>query len=439
MALSDIEQQQNWSSFTLMKLNSYGFGMIGFLLAMDTVVLPVLVSNLAPVEWKNTYLAILGFSGLVLAGLIQPLVGRASDKTRSPLGRRIPYILWGWCFVSIGLIGVGFAPNYLTLFFAWLFIQANVNIGYGPYQALIRDLVPLSRVGVASSFKILSDATGALFLIAICSYLLGRATGGPVQNWLWLSLGVIAIAMAASTIVTSLTVRSKEAEAKLADGLSAHITEEALEPESQQQPLHPQLKRFMLSRLLFMTAVTAFPTFGLFFLTDAVKLDNPTQSLFQMILVIGGALALSIYPAGWISDRIGRKPVVMAGALGAASSSIWLLQANDAGGLLVTATLLGASIGVLLSANWALANELGTRGREALHMGMVNLATTGGSAAAKVMGPGIDLLNRISEGRGYDALLITCSALFILGALLLMPLKVVDTTGYPAQSPEQAD
>ena len=211
MALSHMEQQQNWSSFTLMKLNSYGFGMIGFLLAMDTVVLPVLVSNLAPVEWKNTSLAILGFSGLVLAGLVQLLVGRASDKTRSPLGRRIPYILWGWCFVSIGLIGVGFAPNYLTLFLAWLFIQANVNIGYGPYQALIRDLVPLSRVGVASSFKILSDATGSLFLIAICSYLLGRATGGPVQNWLWLSLGVIAIAMAVSTIVTSLTVRSKEA------------------------------------------------------------------------------------------------------------------------------------------------------------------------------------------------------------------------------------
>jgi len=423
----------------LVRLSSYGFGMIGLLLAMDTVVLPVLISDLAPAEWKNTYLAILGVSGLIVAGLVQPLVGRASDNTRSPLGRRIPYIVWGGCFVGLGLIGVGFAPNYLTLFFVWLFIQANLNIGYGPYQALIRDLVPLSRVGVASSFKILSDATGGLVLIAICSYLLGRATGGSIQNWLWLSLGVIAIALASSTFITSLTVRAKEAAAKLTAQLSAQITEGAVEPAGQQRPLHPQLKRFMLSRLLIMTAVTAFPTFGLFFLQDAVKVENPTQALGWMILVIGGALALSIYPAGWISDKIGRKPVVMAGAVGAAFSSIWLLQANDATGVLVTATLLGASVGVLLSSNWALANELGTQGREALHMGMVNLATTGGSAAAKLMGPGIDLLNRASEGRGWDALLITCSALIILGAVLLMPLKVVDTTGYPTQSPEQAD
>ena len=160
-----------------------------------------------------------------------------------------------------------------------------------------------------------------------------------------------------------------------------------------------------------------------------------------MILVVGGALALSIYPAGWVSDRIGRKPVIFAGALGAAGSSIWLLSVSgDVTAVLVIASCLGASIGVLLTSNWALANELGTQGREALHMGIVNLATTGGAATAKVMGPGIDLLNRASEGRGWDAMLITCSVLFMVGALLLMPLKVVDTENVSAaQSPEQAD
>lgn len=440
MAQTPVEQPQSWSNFTLMRLSAYGFGMIGFVLAMDTVVLPVLVSDLAPAQWKNTYLAVLGFSGLIVAGFAQPLVGRASDNTVSPWGRRIPYIVWGASFVSIGLIGVGFAPNYLTLFGVWLFMQANFNAGYGPYQALIRDLVPLSRVGVASSIKILSDATGSLVLIAICSTLLGRATGGSIHNWLWLCLGVIAIALVSSAFITSMTVRAKEAAAKVAAQVSAQFSGGVDEPAHRQRPLHPQLKRFILSRLLIMTAITAFPTFGLFFLEDAVQLENPIESLGRMILVVGGALALSIYPAGWISDKIGRKPVVMAGALGAASSSIWLLWAHDATGVLVMASCLGASIGVLLSSNWALANELGTPGREALHMGIVNLATTGGSAAAKVMGPGIDLLNRTSDGRGYDALLITCGGLFLLGGLLLMPLKVVEDIGFtPVQSPEQAN
>ena len=161
MARSPADQPENWGNFTLMKLSAYGFGMIGFVLAMDIIILPEMVKELAPAEWKNTYLAIITFSGLLMAGLAQPFVGRASDNTRSFLGRRLPYMLWGWAFVSLGLIGVGFAPNYVTLFFVWVFIQANFNVGYGPYQALIRDLVPLSRVGVASSVKVLADASGA--------------------------------------------------------------------------------------------------------------------------------------------------------------------------------------------------------------------------------------------------------------------------------------
>lgn len=440
MAIFPIEQQKNWSNFTLMRLSAYGFGMVGFMLAMDVVILPEMVKDLAPDEWKNTYLAILAFSGLMVAGVVQPLVGRASDKTNSPLGRRIPYLLWSWVFVSLGFIGVGFAPNYLTLFGVWLFLQANFNVGYGPYQALIRDLVPLRRVGVASSIKILADAAGAGVLAAAASSLLGRAAGGPIHLWLWLSLGMIAVAMAISTLITSLTVRAKEATANVSAHLSGQSAGDTVESADQEQPLHPQLKRFMLSRLLIMAAITAFPTFGRFFLEDAVKVGNPSEALGWMILVVGGALALSIYPAGWASDKVGRKPVVIAGALGGAFSSIWLLWANDVSGVLVTATLLGISIGTLLSSNWALANELGTQGREAMHMGMVNLATTGGSAAAKLMGPGIDLLNRASEGRGWDALLITCSVLFLLGGLLLVPLKVVDTTRpSPARSPDQAD
>ena len=96
-------------------------------------------------------------------------------------------------------------------------------------------------------------------------------------------------------------------------------------------------------------------------------------------------------------------------------------------------------MGVLLSANWALANELGTKGREGLHMGVVNLATTAGAAAAKAMGPGIDLLNQSSDGAGYEALLISSGSLFLVGAFLLMPLKVeTPITMSPAQSPEDA-
>jgi hypothetical protein len=66
---------------------------------------------------------------------------------------------------------------------------------------------------------------------------------------------------------------------------------------------------------------------------------------------------------------------------------------------------------------------MGTSGKEALHMGLVNLSTIGGTALAKLLGPGVDLLNRAQAGSGYSALLIGCTALFVLGGLLLLPLK----------------
>ena len=59
-------------------------------------------------------------------------------------------------------------------------------------------------------------------------------------------------------------------------------------------------------------------------------------------------------------------------------------------------------------------------------MGIVNLATIGGAATAKLLGPGIDALNRISGDLGYQVLIAGSAGLFVIGALLLMPLK---TTG----------
>lgn len=415
----------------MLRLSAYGFGMIGLLLAMDTIILPVLVLEVTPEDLKNTYLGILGFSGLIVAGLVQLIVGRYSDRTHSPLGRRVPYLLWGGGMVCLGLVGVGLAPSFVVLLLVWLFVQANMNIGYGPYQALIRDLVPLNRIGVASSVKILSDAAGSLILIVVSGVVISRTTGPDFISWKWFTLALIAVVLMSGTVITSITVRAREPAAEVTQRLSGLLQQSA-------EGLHPHLLHFLLSRLLIITAITAFPTYGLFFLRDYIGVENPAQTLSTMILPIGGALALAVYPAGWISDRVGRKPVIMTGAIGASASTAWMLSANSAGDVLVIATVMGASIGILMSSNWALANDLGTSGKEGLHMGIVNLATTGGAASAKLMGPGIDLVNRVSDGNGFHALLITSAALFLIGAILLIPLKV-QAPGVTESRPQSVD
>ena len=388
---------------------------------MDAAVLPVIVLSVAPEGLKNSYLAILGIGGLLVAAVVQPLIGRLSDSTRSPLGRRVPYILAGTSVVCAGLLLTLIAPNFGALFAAWMFIQANLNIAYGPGMALIRDLVPRARVGVASSLKILLDAAGGLVLTSASAALIGIAAGstlGPLPvyvDWEWAVMGLLVTALIVSVAVTCATVLARDPSRRVRP-----IRRRAVPIR---RVLNLQFGLFLISRLFMMTAIYSFPTYGLFFLQDVVEAANPAQTLSQAIPIIGGSLAVAVVVAGWVSDRIGRKPVVVAGAVAGAVSTMWLLFADSTTTIVATASVIGASAGTLLSASWALANEMADERQAGTHLGIVNLSTIGGAALPRLFGPGIDLLNHTSEDLGYRVLIAGCAVLFVAGALALLPVN----------------
>lgn len=261
---------EKWSQLDLLKLNAFSFGVTGFILAMDTVVLPVIVLTVAPEEFKNTYLAILGISGLIMAAMVQPTIGRISDRTQTPLGRRVPFIIWGCVFAAVGLIGVRLAPNFGVLFAVWIFIQANVNIAYGPGLALIRDCVPLNRIGAASSMKIMADAAGGAVMIAVTGALIGKANSSI--DWEWLTLGILAFLMIVAISITSVQVSIRELK-------NPEMTQPVDVASSFLSVLNMQLGFFLASRLVMIIAIMSFQTYGLFFLRDSVGLENPAEAL----------------------------------------------------------------------------------------------------------------------------------------------------------------
>ena len=70
-------------------------------------------------------------------------------------------------------------------------------------------------------------------------------------------------------------------------------------------------------------------------------------------------------------------------------------------------------MGIFITANWALANDLAPAGEAGKFLGLTNLATAGAGAISRLTGPGIDWLNASRPGQnlGY-------AALFVGGAVL---------------------
>ncbi len=134
---------------------------------------------------------------------------------------------------------------------------------------------------------------------------------------------------------------------------------------------------------------------------------------------------LAVYPSGRLSDTIGRKWVIVASALAGMGGAFALLLASTFFHVILISVLLGASAGAFFSANWAMATDLVSSGRSAQQMGIANTAAVGGTALAKLAGPGIDLLNRVDTGLGYSTLIIACGLFFFVGALLLAPVPRV--------------
>ena len=414
-----------WGKWALVRLNAYSFGLAGFVLAMDTAVLPILVLEVAPEAAKNTLLGVVGLAGLLAAALVQVPVGWASDRTRSRLGRRLPYMVWGGVCITVALGALAMPLTYTSLLVVWLFIQINSGIAYSPYLAGVRELVPANRMGVAASIKTLMEALGGATILCIAALMVGHYSWPDNAHWLWMTLAMFGGAIIVTASVSSTTIFKRMNDTGGIAAGAFHRAAMAFPESTNMARLHADLPWFVASRSAFIGAIVIFTTYGLFFLRDKVQVENPAQALGVAIIGIGGMLILTTYPSGWLSDRVGRKPVLAFGAVAATASTVVMMWVSSYLVAVVVASVIGGAVGILLTTHWALANDLGAPGREAQHMGVVNLGTLFGAAGAKAIGPLPDLVAVwFGPGFGYTALLGASALLFVVGGLLMLKVRV---------------
>jgi Na+/melibiose symporter-like transporter len=412
--------KDNFGRLDYLKISIYGFALAALWSSLHSIVLPLRLLDMVAEAEKNTYLGLLTFAGLFLAMIVQPIAGAISDRSGFNWGRRRPYILIGSLIGILLLPGIGLFQSYIALFIIYCLLQMTSNVAQGTYQAFIPDLVPQDRKGLASGVKSLLEIIGGIAIVRLIGYFMGKYVPGEGVIWLWLVLGVLAAVLLGAMLATIIMVKESPGR-KNEEQLSVWKT------LSRSFKVDVRKDRdfivFLVSRLLIFMALATIQTFTLFYLRDVTGLVNPATATADLLIAVGVGMLLAVYPAGRLSDKIGRRPVVISSGLVGAGGILVIFFSTSYGVVIAGGAIIGIATGAFMSSNWALATDLVPSGEEARYLGLTNMATAGGAALARLIGPVIDYFNRYGAGLGYQVMLGACFAYFMVGSLLLLKIR----------------
>ncbi|MFC1904559.1 MFS transporter [Chloroflexota bacterium] len=411
---------ERFTSIDYIKITVFGFALAALWSSLHSIVMPLRLLDFVTESEKNTYLGLLTFAGLILAIVVQPIAGAISDRSDFQWGRRRPYVLIGTMAALLFVPGIGLANSYIVIFFFYCLLQISTNTAQGPYQAFIPELVPEGKRGLASGMKTLLEIVGGVALLYPVAFFMDRYfTGQGVLN-LWEALGALAIVLLGAMMATVLTVK----ERPCTGDSQLPLLNTLLQSFKIDIKVNRDFVWFLVSRLFILMAFTTLQTFALYFLRDVVGVASPASATAKFsIVAVGGMLAV-VYPAGRLSDRIGRRPIaIFSGFLGALGIALIFLFQHSYIIIMCCGGLVGISFGAFMSTNWALATDLVVKGEEARYLGLTNLATAGGAALARLIGPVIDFFNAYSPGLGYSIMLLACFIYFLTGSALLLKIK----------------
>ncbi len=398
----------------LFVLNAYWIGLSFMWNSLHVTILPAVLLKYVPETQKNTWLGLLTFFGLIMAMIIQPLSGAISDRWHSRIGRRRPFMWLGTAGDLIFLAVMGFIGGLPALFIGYIGLQTSSNVAHGPAQGLLPDEVPASQLGMASGIKTTMDMVGIIISSLLMGFLISSKDPDPT-----LSIIVIITLLAVFGGITLIFSKEKptyEPNRPVIDwkGLWKSVFNFKAEGDK-------SYWRLIFSRFLYLVGVYGFQSFAQYYIRDKFSDQDPIQ--FTQIVMGSFVVVLIIFSlfAGKWSDRIGRKRLQIISSFVGALGAVLMIFASTPIQLILFGILLGAGLGIFLSTNWALANEMAPLVDVGKYVGLTNLATAGSAAIARLEGPMTDALNNLVPGMwwGWTAL-FGVSAILMLASALAM-------------------
>ncbi len=247
----------------------------------------------------------------IAALLIQPPLGVFSDRLRSPIGRRLPFIVVG-APVAAAMFGIiPFAQTLPLFIFSCVTLLLAMAFWRTPIVALMPDITPSSNR---------SQANGVINLMGGLGTVLATLIGGPLYrinpNYpFFLGAGLVVIAALLVLIFirepkeyisSKLHLAAKGKDTELDKKVTKNITN--VFTQKDKSPMY-----ILLAILFWFIAYNALETFFTLYGVNHLGLESG-DSAFQ-ISYIGLVFMVMAIPAGLLASKLKRKRVIMAGII----------------------------------------------------------------------------------------------------------------------------
>lgn len=276
---------------------------------MINPLLPVFVAGLVPIEAAAVLLGAMEGLAEAAASLLKIVSGRVSDR----LGRRKPLVLLGYTLSTLARPMMSLA----TLGWHAVALKFTDRVGKGirtsPRDALIGDAVAPERRALAFSFHRAMDHTGAvlgpLLALLVLQWSLGyafwrgdRALASAEEMAALRTVFAFALIPGLLALMVIVFAVREVAPAKPAPAPA--------KPVAAREPLPRRFYWFVASAGLFALGNSS----DLFLLLYArERFGYGLVGLIGMWVALHVAKVLASLPGGLLADRLGRRPVILAG------------------------------------------------------------------------------------------------------------------------------
>lgn len=345
-----------------------------------------------------------------------PLFGAWSDRLRSPLGRRRPFMLVGGIVGAAGFVALALYPPVWVVVAVMLVGPILIGLAATAYQALLADIVVPEQRGSVNGVNVLLGMAGGVGLLFIGSRLWEQH-----QPLVFL---LIAASLAVGFAITIATIT--EPPAPPAPPLAL-----AWRPSSYLRGVleHAEATKYVVCYFFYWFGIGGITPFLTRFGHE--ELGVPQNETFILLIAVVFATLAFAPPAGWLGDRFGKKRVMLVGVIVFGALIIAGSQARTAGQVIPLLILAGLAQAIPSVLAYPLFTEL----IPARRVGeLTGLSTMVWSLAQPL---GATLLGALADVTGTlrSVLLGGGVALFITAALL-QTVRVPERAGGEATGPD---